>query len=134
MPEGFLYLDSSALVKLVLPEAESGPLLALLEGWKKRVSSALAAVEVVRASSRASSHEIVHRRAQRVLEGIHLVPIDAEVLEAAARLEPPGLRTLDAIHLASALVLRPDLEGLVAYDVRLADAARDAGISVLAPV
>ncbi len=133
MPEGFLYLDSSALVKLVLPEAETDALLALLAEWEEHVSSALAAVEVPRAAIRASESKFVHRRARRVVEDVHLVTIDDEVSEIAAGLGPPTLRSLDAIHLASALVLRPDLGALVSYDARLNEAAKQTGIVVLAP-
>ncbi len=103
MAEGFLYLDSSALVKLVVPETETNALLDLLADWEDRVSSALAAVEVPRATRRTSDSELAHRRAARVVEGVHLVTIDDEVLEIAARLAPTNLRSLDAIHLASAL-------------------------------
>ncbi len=133
MEEGFLYLDSSALVKLVLPEPETDALLRLLADWEERVSSALAAVEVQRAARRATDNELVHRRARRVVDGVHLVTIDDEVLDVAAGLAPAGLRTLDAIHLASALVLQPDLGALAAYDARLIEAATDSGLRVLTP-
>ncbi len=133
MEEDFLYLDSSALVKLVLPEPETDALLELLADWQERVSSALAAVEVSRAARRASEDEAVHRRARQVVAGIDLVTIDDEVLRIASTLEPRTLRSLDAIHLASALVLQPDLGALVAYDQRLAEAARLQGMTVLAP-
>ena len=133
MGEGFLYLDSSALVKLVLPEAETDALLVLLHEWEDRVASALAATEVLRAARRASDSELIHRRARRVVEGVHLVTIDDEVLEIAAHLSPATLRTLDAIHVASALVLQPDLGALVAYDTRLIEAAEQNGVAVLSP-
>jgi len=131
--EGFLYLDSSALVKLVLPEPETDALLNLLGEWDERASSALAAVEVIRAVYRASNSELARRRARRVVEGVHLVTIDEEVLEIAARLAPKNLRTLDAIHVASAQVLQPDLGALVAYDVRLLEAAQRNGLTVISP-
>lgn len=133
MAEGFLYLDSSALVKLVLPEPESAALLALLPDWEAHVSSAIASVEVPRAARRASASEDVARRAAQVIRGVHLVTVDDEILEIASSLEPPVLRSLDAIHLASALVLQPDLGAVVAYDVRLAEAARRRGMEVLTP-
>ena len=133
MGTGFLYLDSSALVKLILPEAESEPLIRLLADWEDRVSSALAAVEVTRAVARASNNEIVKWRARRVLDGVHLVALDDEVLELAAEIGPSGLRSLDAIHLASARALEPDLGAMVCYDMRLAEAASGEGFEVLAP-
>ena len=69
-----------------------------------------------------------------MVEGIHLVTIDDEVLNIAAGLAPAGLRTLDAIHLASALVLQPNLGALAAYDIRLIEAATDSGFRVLTPI
>jgi len=133
MPAGYLYLDSSALVKLVLPEPESAALLSLLADWEMHVSSAVAAVEVPRAARRASASETVGLRAAQVIRGVHLVIIDDEILDIASALEPPSLRSLAAIHLASAIVLQPDLGAFVAYDVRLAEAARQQGIEVLMP-
>ena len=133
MAEGFLYLDSSALVKLVVPEPESAALLSLLADWEVHVSSAVAAVEVPRAARRTSASEVVGRRAAQVVRGVHLVTLDDEVLDIASALEPPSLRSLDAIHLASAIVLQPDLGAFVAYDARLAEAARQQGIEVLTP-
>jgi uncharacterized protein len=128
-----LYLDSSALVKLVLPEAETPALLASLVDWPNRVSSEIALVEVRRAARRASAAEAVRRRAEEVLAGLHLLRLDLAILDQAARLEPESLRSLDAIHLASALALGADLGGFVAYDRPLAAAAKGAGLTVLAP-
>jgi uncharacterized protein len=128
-----LYLDSSALVKLVLPEAETGPLLAALASWPQRITSELAVVEVHRAVRRATPSEAVYRRAQEILAGVHLLRLDRPVLDRASALEPPALRSLDALHLASALELGDDLGGFVAYDPRLAGAAATAGLPVLAP-
>jgi len=68
-----------------------------------------------------------------VLERIALVPIDAGILRRAAELQPPDLRTLDAIHLATALLLQSDIAGLITYDGRLAGAAAAADITVLTP-
>ncbi len=133
MPEGCVYLDSSALVKLVLPEAETDALLELLGGLETRASSALAVVEVLRAIRRTSNNDLAYHRAKRVVGHIHLVTINDEVLRLAARLTPKDLRSLDAIHVASALVLQPDLEALIAYDTRLIEAAEQNGILVLSP-
>ena len=133
MAEGFLYLDLSALVKLVLPEPETVALLDFLAEWEEHVSSVLAAIEVPRAAARASTSPLIHRRAKQVVENVHLVTIDDEVLEIAADLGPSGLRTLDTIHLASALVLEPDLGALVSYDARLNEAAAQSDVRVLAP-
>lgn len=128
-----LYLDSFALVKLILPEAESAALLESLKAWPTRVSSELARVEVMRAARRASADPGVERRAEEVLAGLHLLKIDSDILGRASRLEPPTLRTLDAIHLASALSLGDDLGAIAAYDNGLATAAAASGLEILAP-
>jgi len=128
-----LYLDSSALVKVVVGEPETGALLTLLTQWPERVSSALARLEILRALGRARAGAAARRRASAVLARIALVRIDDAVLDSAARLSPPHLRSLDAIHLATALSLGDDLGALATYDTRLAGAATAARVRVLAP-
>lgn len=125
------YLDSSALVKLVVAEDESLALRRALRRHPSRVSSALARVEVVRAV-RAYGAE-GSTRARVVMRGLDLVPIDDGILDAAARLDPAVLRSLDAIHLASALRLAGELEVVITYDRRMAEAARSLGLVVAAP-
>ena len=102
MNEGLLYLDSSALVKLVLPEPETGALFELIRLWPERISSSLARIEVLRAVRRAGEN-VALRRAEEVVVRVGLLGIDTEILSAATRLEPRELPTLDAIHLATAL-------------------------------
>ncbi len=133
MSEGLLYLDSSALVKLVLPEAETGALLEALSDWPERISSALAGVEVLRAVRRAGAGKRVRERAERVISGIGLVRVDGAVLSGADRLEPAELRTLDAIHLATALSAGEDLGAMICYDARLTQAATRLGVTMMAP-
>jgi predicted nucleic acid-binding protein len=135
MKGNLLYLESSALVKLVWTEPESDALRALLTKWPDQVSSDLVHVEVVRAArrGRASTTTILEGRAREVIAAVNLLAITEEVLELAAMVEPKGLRSLDAIHLASALVLGSDLGAMVTYDVALASAAREAGIDILSP-
>ncbi len=128
-----LYLDSSALVKLVLPEAESGALLESLSAWPVRITSELARIEVVRAARRATPDPAAEQRAEEVLASLNLLKIDGELLSEAARLEPRTLRSLDAIHLASALSLGADLGPIVTYDTNMAKAAAGYGLEVLAP-
>jgi predicted nucleic acid-binding protein len=130
---GLLYLDSSALVKLVLPEDETVALREALFDWPERVSSELAGVEVLRAAQRASDDAEVHRRAEAVLDGLHLLSVESSILREAARLAPTALRSLDAIHLASALSLEEDLGGLSVYDPSLRKAALDLGLRIVAP-
>ncbi len=127
-----IYLDSSAIVKLVLPEPESAALRRELARNRERCSSALVRVEVLRAVRRANPSFETLERAEAVLERIAMMPLDDRVLSTAAELDPPGLRSLDAIHLATALSLF-GLDALVAYDQRLLDAASAAGLRTLAP-
>lgn len=133
MSESLLYLDSSAIVKLILPEPETGALMDLLSDRPERVTSALARVEVPRAVRRTGGDAPSLRRAEDVLVRLGTIGLDEEVLRAAARLDPGELRSLDAIHLATALSLGEQLGAMVAYDARLAEAARVNGLTVLAP-
>jgi len=129
-----VYLDASALVKLVVREPESVALMEFLREHPDRVSSALALAEVPRALRRARFGAAERRRAREVLARVALVDIDRRALAAAAAIEPPTVRTLDAIHFATALALREDLAALVTYDRRLAVAAERADLPVQAPV
>jgi uncharacterized protein len=126
-----LYLDSSALVKLVVAEPESRALREALRAWPERVSSVVAEIEVERVARRIGGGTI--RRARSVLARLGLVELDEEVRSSAARLAPPELRTLDAVHLATALSLEDDLGALCAYDQGLAVAATARGATVLTP-
>jgi predicted nucleic acid-binding protein len=128
-----VYLDSSALVKLVVAEPESAALIELLRGHPGRVSSALALTEVPRALRRAGFGTGERRRAREVLARVALIDVDRRALATAAGLDPPTLRTLAAVHLATALAMREDLAALVSYDRRLTAAARHAHVEVLAP-
>jgi predicted nucleic acid-binding protein len=128
-----VYLDSSALVKLVVTEPESRALIERLRGWPERVCSALALTELPRALARAGLGAAAHRRAREVLGRIALVDVDRRILATAATLEPLALRTLDAIHLATAMAVREDLEIVVTYDGRLRAAAERIRIDVAAP-
>jgi len=128
-----LYLDSSALVKLVLPEGESGALLERLAAWPIRMTSEIARVEVLRAARRAALDPAVGQRAEAVMAALHLIKIDDEILSRAAMLEPRTLRSLDALHLASALTLGESLGAMAIYDLALATAATALGVAVIAP-
>lgn len=127
------YIDSSAIVKLVAPEPETAALVEALRSDPDIISSALARVEVMRAIMRVGTSPDRAGRAADVFDRIALVPIDAQVLARAAVLEPRDLRSLDAIHLATALLLQNDIDGVLTYDARLAGAAEAAGMAVLAP-
>jgi len=128
-----LYLDSSAFVKLVVSERESDALTGYLAVAPRPASSALTRVEVHRAVMRYGA--AFTERARAVLVAVDFIVLDDDVLDAAAMLEAPLLRSLDAIHVASALALGPaaDVE-VVTYDRRMADAAEAAGLRTVAPV
>ena len=129
-----IYLDASAMVKLVVEEPESPALAEWLDERPDQplCTSVIGKVEVLRAARRHSQHALAV--ASSVLSQLALVPTDAAVLELAASLEPAGLRTLDAIHLASAVGLGEDLAHFVAYDGRLTGAARSLGLPLAQPV
>jgi predicted nucleic acid-binding protein len=131
--EPLVYLDASALAKLVLPEPESVPLARFLEAVTSRTSSAIARIELLRAVKRGRHPASAVERAHEVLARLALLPLDETVATAASVLDPPTLRTLDAIHLATALSVREALAGVVTYDRRLAEAARRAGLTVWSP-
>lgn len=133
MKAEIVYLDSSALVKLVVREAESDALGAFLAAHPAAVTSALAVTEVRRAIGRLSPRRGLSDRARLVLDGVALLAVDHDVLEKAARLSPVELRTLDAIHIASAISLRADLLAFVTYDDRQRTAARKAGLPLVQP-
>ncbi|MEW6323537.1 MAG: type II toxin-antitoxin system VapC family toxin [Acidobacteriota bacterium] len=126
-----VYLDASALVKLVVAEAESGALRRYLRGRPGRASSALAKVEVIRAVRAHGAPAVT--RARQVLRRIDLIHLDDELLEDAATLDRGVLRSLDAIHLASARTLGDELEAVVTYDARMATAAERLGLQVDTP-
>lgn len=126
------YLDTSALVKLVVAEAETPALLAWLKQHARDpVSSDLARTELFRAVRRVAPDRGV--RAREVLDSITLITLGTATFEQAGRLDPTILRTLDAVHLAAALSLGDDLDSMVTYDDRLADAAKANGVPVNSP-
>ncbi|MGO8907634.1 MAG: type II toxin-antitoxin system VapC family toxin [Solirubrobacteraceae bacterium] len=124
------YLDTSAFIKLVRSEPESPALRRELVG-RELLSSALLIVEGRRAGRRYG--ELAAKRARAGLTAITLLALDDPILEAAADLDPAGLRSLDALHLATVVNLGGDLERLYCYDARLTDAAQALGIEVSQP-
>jgi uncharacterized protein len=125
------YVDASAMVKMVALEPELDALDDALDQWSAWVSSALLEVEVVIAARR--RHPNAPDAARVLLGLVELIEIDAGIRQAAANLTDPGLRSLDAIHLATALSLGERLGTFVAYDERLIAAARTHGLSVTVP-
>ena len=126
-----VYLDSSALVKLVVDEPESRALRAFLRKEPERLSCGLARTEVLRAVRPLGPAAV--ETARRLLRSIDLVRLDDTLLDAAGILEPVTLRSLDAIHLAAAQLVAPMLRAVVTYDRRMADAAVSLGFPVSAP-
>lgn len=131
------YVDSSALVKLVVDEPESTALRAFVTG-ADLVSSELVLTEVPRAIRRASANEprlsldLALSRAGELLDAIALLPLDRAVLAAAGAIEEPALRALDAIHVVAAVDLSP-VDAFVSYDERQAAVARLASLRTMAP-
>jgi len=126
-----IYLDSSALVKLIITEPESAALRRYLGGEPERATCALAKVEVLRAVRPQGATALT--RARRLMQRLYLVPIDDELLEMAAGLEPRVLRSLDAIHLAAALLFGDELAAVVTYDRRMTAAAGLVDLTVTSP-
>jgi uncharacterized protein len=130
VPE-LVYLDSSAFVKLVLAEPETPALLVALESVERLVASEILEIEVMRATRRGGGNTAA-ARAQ--LAAVRLLPLSGEIRKLASELDPPAVRSLDAIHLATALSLGERLDGLFTYDERMSLAGREAGLNVQAPV
>jgi uncharacterized protein len=125
------YLDSSAIVKLAVAEPESPALRRYLRRRRPLVSSALARAEVRRALLPLG--ELALRRGEEVLTRLELIRVSDRLLTAAGSLLPVELRTLDAIHVATAQQLGSDLARVVTYDDRMRAAAQAVGCSVAAP-
>jgi predicted nucleic acid-binding protein len=128
-----IYFDSSALVKLVKAEPESRPLAVWIDerAAERSVSSTLAKVEVLLAVRRGGDRFV--ERARSMIDELDLLAISDEVIDSAAVVDSPGLRSLDAIHLATALSIRDALTGMVVYDRRLFDAAARFGLDPIRP-
>jgi len=126
------YLDTSAFLKLVVSEKHSKA----LRTWADRhdqglISSDLLRVESLRAVRRLGPEFLLATR--EMLHAVHLIALTADICESAAELDPAIMRSLDAAHLATALQLGSDLEGVVTYDERMAEASLHLGIRVLTP-
>ena len=131
MPQA-LYIDASAAMKLVVEEPESWALADALAG-DQLISSEICRVELARAVLRLGLGQVAERLVRGVVERIELLRLDDQIIDRASDVGPSDLRTLDAIHLASALTIARELDAVVTYDRRLAGAAEDAGLAVLSP-
>lgn len=129
---GIAYVDSSALLKLAFPEAETAAIEADLANREGLVSSRLCAIECARAFRREAGRSAL-QSLEDLLEGVVFIEISAAIAAHASDVAPSELRALDAIHLASALSAGdPSLE-VITYDQRMADAARAHGLTVVQP-
>jgi len=126
-----VYLDSSAAVKLIVREAESAALESWLQPHDVLASSALLRTELLRAVRRGAPRRIAGARA--AMAAFTLRAVDDEILDAAGDIAPAFIRSLDAIHLATALRLAPELDAIVTYDRRMIDGARAIGLPVASP-
>jgi len=128
-----IYLDSSALLKLLVEEPESSALASWISERLStpKVSSELAKVEVIRAARRLNARVVPAARA--LVSQLDLIPLSSGLMEEAGDVGTAALRSLDAIHLASALSIREALTAFVAYDYRLVAAAKTAGLAAESP-
>lgn len=131
MSDKYVYLDTSAFAKLVMTEPESAALIRFLRRRPLQVAATLLRTEVLRAAMRVSQSHL--GLARRQLASIAFIDLAGPLLDHAGTLSPPEVRSLDAIHVAAALALGDDLGEFVTYDVRLADAARQWGLTVISP-
>lgn len=127
------YADTSAVIKLLAEETHSKAFAAFYDnhGDAEWVSSALLRIEVSRAVARAMPALLPDAR--DLLTAFSYIAIDDEIVEAAMNEPDRRLRSLDAIHLATARILAPELDALVSYDDRLIKAAIDAGLATISP-
>jgi len=128
-----VYVDSSALLKLVLPEPERPELERVLARWPDRISSVILAIECRRIALRAGVSPRLRSRLDEELETVALIRLDEPVQRLAGNLGPRELRSLDAIHLATALSCGDYPEAFITYDDRLAAVARTLNLNVLQP-
>jgi predicted nucleic acid-binding protein len=126
------YIDASALVKLVVAEPESDALRASLEAVDLRVTSIVGRIELERAA-RKHDDDGIEARVASTLAPIDILPLHAANAALAGVVAPTTLRTMDAIHLATLLEISDDVDRFYCYDQRLADAASEHGITVVAP-
>jgi predicted nucleic acid-binding protein len=126
-----VYLDASAIVKLIVDEPDSAALVAFLDSDARHVTSRIATVEVMRAATRHGGVDA--GRVLAVLDALDMIELDEDVATRAGAIAPTDLRALDAIHLASAIGIRRELTSFIAYDERLVEAAQAHALPVESP-
>jgi hypothetical protein len=123
------YADASAIVKLIVEEPDSAALVGFIREFDDVITSRVGVVETRRAAARRGGADAM---AATVSQAIGVIELDEAIADSAARLEPATLRTLDSLHIASALAL-DRVDAFVTYDARLASAAQAAGLPVVSP-
>jgi predicted nucleic acid-binding protein len=128
-----IYFDTSALMKLVVTEDETAPLEAWLDEHPeiRWTTSDLTRVELLRGVMRRQPVALL--QAQQLITRMTRIPVSDAILQYASTCQPPLLRSLDAIHLASAMEFRKEIEWMVVYDKRLLEVAKLNGVSVVSP-
>jgi uncharacterized protein len=127
------YADTSAAIKLLAEETDSRAFAAFYDAHADAewVSSALLQVEVARAVARVMPALLPEAR--NLLLAFSYVAIDDDIIDGAMNEPDRGLRSLDAIHLATARIFAPELDAIATYDDRLIKAANDAGLATVSP-
>lgn len=126
-----VYVDTSVFGRVMLEEPDKKAIQRDLAKFGQSVASHLLRVELRRVARRERTVE----EADRILDGVLLIPMDDDVLASAETISPPTVGTLDAIHLATAVRLAKagELDALMTYDKRLAAGAKEHGLTVLSP-
>lgn len=124
------YVDASAIVKLIVPEPESESFHRWYVEAERVVTSRVGMVEIERAARR---HAHIENRRMQVLADLEVIELDEQIAKLTAGVGPASVRTLDSIHLATAVRMLPELDAFVTYDTRLAGAARAMGLPVVQP-
>jgi len=125
------YLDASALAKLLFVEVDSTAMVRWYVENERALTSRVGLIETRRAVARRAL-PLRNDLVDRTLASVEIVELDQSIADRAAAMGPAALRTLDAIHLATALELGP-IDAFVTYDDRLAEAARGIGLPVVRP-
>jgi predicted nucleic acid-binding protein len=126
-----VYVDTSALGRVLLGEPDALDVIRTLQGFEQHVASRLLRVELRRLALR----EGLLEHADQLLSAVALLPVEEAVLKAAETVQPASVGTLDAIHLVTALRLADEklIDAVLTYDTRLADGAREHGLTIVAP-
>jgi uncharacterized protein len=126
-----VYVDTSALGRVLLGEPDAAAVIRGLREFDQHVASRLMRVELCRLALR----EGLLEDAEQLLSAVALLPLEEAVLDAAETVQPPSVTTLDAIHLVTAVRLADEklIDAVMTYDTRLADGAREHGLTVVAP-